>query len=419
MSDKVGTSLWSTDPEKNADIDPNVNWREGQMPSTVNNSARAMMARIAEQREIDRLNRPPDNGLAETTLHVRYSSYSMIISDELIQIHPNVRIRRSFTLPYPDIEGEMSFDNHYSLATEAVFLRTPDDLLKMGTIKFSGSGSDDFTGIILIPIDVHFTNWVGTGGENKIRFYLLWRDRLRERELTTSNSLPYFGSPRSLRGRTFPLLIQGALRKALTSGSWGGRKDPLYAYVIDDRAPTVYTESLPLLDRPSENPIFGYRSMQRITETTIRLDFYSTRSTTLTGWLNAGPFPTPFSSPFSGSNNRFFDPIVHVIGGSLAFPGGAKAVQYGDGYYGAVKINREGFTAESQPLLSVIYQIAKKEENQLFRLAYPLFSSHEDDTRFREYLLSYAAGTGGDFTSITDKIFIQNSNEPQEAIDGQ
>lgn len=39
---------WSLQAANNANADDNINWAEGQPPSTVNNSARAMMQRIAE-----------------------------------------------------------------------------------------------------------------------------------------------------------------------------------------------------------------------------------------------------------------------------------------------------------------------------------------------------------------------------------
>lgn len=38
---------WSTTAANNATADPSINWQEGQAPSTVNDSARAMMAAIA------------------------------------------------------------------------------------------------------------------------------------------------------------------------------------------------------------------------------------------------------------------------------------------------------------------------------------------------------------------------------------
>jgi hypothetical protein len=44
-------NIWSQTAATNANIDPTVNWRESQAPSTVNNSARAMMAAIAKWRD--------------------------------------------------------------------------------------------------------------------------------------------------------------------------------------------------------------------------------------------------------------------------------------------------------------------------------------------------------------------------------
>ena len=39
---------WSLQAANNANADDNINWAEGQPPSSVNNSARAMMQRIKE-----------------------------------------------------------------------------------------------------------------------------------------------------------------------------------------------------------------------------------------------------------------------------------------------------------------------------------------------------------------------------------
>jgi hypothetical protein len=43
---------WSTTAADNDDADSNINWAEGQAPSTVNDSARAEMARIAHWRNM-------------------------------------------------------------------------------------------------------------------------------------------------------------------------------------------------------------------------------------------------------------------------------------------------------------------------------------------------------------------------------
>jgi microcystin-dependent protein len=42
---------WSQTAATNADVDSTINWREGQAPSTANNSARAMMAAVAKFRD--------------------------------------------------------------------------------------------------------------------------------------------------------------------------------------------------------------------------------------------------------------------------------------------------------------------------------------------------------------------------------
>lgn len=42
---------WSRTASSNANADPTINWAEGQLPSSVNDSARAMMARTAEWRD--------------------------------------------------------------------------------------------------------------------------------------------------------------------------------------------------------------------------------------------------------------------------------------------------------------------------------------------------------------------------------
>lgn len=54
MADVKGVSKWSLNPDLNANIDSTINWQEGMMPSSVNNSARAMMSRIREQYDINK-----------------------------------------------------------------------------------------------------------------------------------------------------------------------------------------------------------------------------------------------------------------------------------------------------------------------------------------------------------------------------
>src|SRR6266566_1718132 len=46
-----GYYVWSRTAATNAAADSSINWAEGQAPSSINDSARAMMARIAEWRD--------------------------------------------------------------------------------------------------------------------------------------------------------------------------------------------------------------------------------------------------------------------------------------------------------------------------------------------------------------------------------
>ncbi len=47
----IGLQVWSVTPVSNATADTNINWAEGQAPSSVNDSARAMMASAAKWRD--------------------------------------------------------------------------------------------------------------------------------------------------------------------------------------------------------------------------------------------------------------------------------------------------------------------------------------------------------------------------------
>ncbi len=47
----TGVQVWSQSPASNATADSNINWAEGQAPSSVNDSARALMASVAKWRD--------------------------------------------------------------------------------------------------------------------------------------------------------------------------------------------------------------------------------------------------------------------------------------------------------------------------------------------------------------------------------
>lgn len=51
MTERESIGLWSTTAASNATDDPNIGWAEGQLPSTVNNSARGLMAAIARDKK--------------------------------------------------------------------------------------------------------------------------------------------------------------------------------------------------------------------------------------------------------------------------------------------------------------------------------------------------------------------------------
>src|SRR5262249_46571914 len=59
-------STWSTTAADNDDADPDINWREGQLPGSVNGSARNMMSALAQFR--DRVRQQVPGGL---TIYVR------------------------------------------------------------------------------------------------------------------------------------------------------------------------------------------------------------------------------------------------------------------------------------------------------------------------------------------------------------
>ena len=73
-----GVAGWSLKTDDNATVDPTINWQEGQAPSTVNNSARAMMTRIREEHDlIDNRIKGIENGWGSRFLYVEVGSYTL------------------------------------------------------------------------------------------------------------------------------------------------------------------------------------------------------------------------------------------------------------------------------------------------------------------------------------------------------
>lgn len=74
----MGVPSWSQTAADNDDSDSDINWAEGQAPSTVNNSARQMMAAIAEQRDDQggKLTTAGSSNAYTVTTNSTYTSYA-------------------------------------------------------------------------------------------------------------------------------------------------------------------------------------------------------------------------------------------------------------------------------------------------------------------------------------------------------
>lgn len=70
-----GVAGWSLKTDDNATVDPTINWQEGQAPSTVNNSARAMMTRIREEHDL--IFNTLENSWGSKFLYVEIGSYTL------------------------------------------------------------------------------------------------------------------------------------------------------------------------------------------------------------------------------------------------------------------------------------------------------------------------------------------------------
>jgi microcystin-dependent protein len=90
---------WSKAPAGNATADPTINWAEGQSPSSVNDSARAMMARAAEWRDDVSGIIPTINGPNAYTLNSNQGFDSLThMNGAMIAFVPNVTNGATVTL---------------------------------------------------------------------------------------------------------------------------------------------------------------------------------------------------------------------------------------------------------------------------------------------------------------------------------
>jgi microcystin-dependent protein len=90
---------WSKTPENNATADSSINWQEGQAPSSVNDSGRAMMASIAKHRD-DIAGAIVTGGTATAYTVASYEAFDTLtrLSGQIIAFTPHVTNGGTVTL---------------------------------------------------------------------------------------------------------------------------------------------------------------------------------------------------------------------------------------------------------------------------------------------------------------------------------
>ena len=90
---------WSKTAENNATADPSINWQEGQAPSSVNNSGRAMMASIARHRD-DVTGAIVTGGTATAYTVTSYEAFDTLtrLNGQIIAFTPHVTNGATVTL---------------------------------------------------------------------------------------------------------------------------------------------------------------------------------------------------------------------------------------------------------------------------------------------------------------------------------
>jgi microcystin-dependent protein len=90
---------WSQTPGNNATADPSINWQEGQAPSSVNDSARAMMASIAKHRD-DVAGAIVTGGTATAFTVISYEAFDTLtrLNGQIIAFTPHVTNGATVTL---------------------------------------------------------------------------------------------------------------------------------------------------------------------------------------------------------------------------------------------------------------------------------------------------------------------------------
>ncbi|MEH2532724.1 hypothetical protein V1277_000894 [Bradyrhizobium sp. AZCC 1588] len=90
---------WSQTAANNATADPSINWQEGQSPSSVNDSARAMMASIAKHRD-DITGAIVTGGTATAYTVTSYEAFDTLtrLNGQIIAFTPHVTNGATVTL---------------------------------------------------------------------------------------------------------------------------------------------------------------------------------------------------------------------------------------------------------------------------------------------------------------------------------
>jgi len=120
---------WSLQANKNVNSDIAINWQEGQPPSTVNNSARAMMQRMAEYVQ-DNLSQLQQFGSADA-LDIESNAISDKLLDGLrINFFAKENNTKSVTINYNHLGAKQVFkrENNNLMPLSA------NDIIKMAII---------------------------------------------------------------------------------------------------------------------------------------------------------------------------------------------------------------------------------------------------------------------------------------------
>lgn len=122
----AGVPLWSTTAATNSTADPAVNWAEGQAPSSVNDSARAMMASVAKWRDdLYGLTTGGTSTAFTVTTNATYAT-AAVMSGAIFTIIPNATSGASPTLAVDGLTARaINISTGVAVPTGALVSGTP------------------------------------------------------------------------------------------------------------------------------------------------------------------------------------------------------------------------------------------------------------------------------------------------------